>query len=97
MLLFATYGIGIRLFDRGTAFLAMVLLFIYPVVYGQSEMFMHDVPLSAMVWLALVSNGFGTPWYAAPIGFAIGFGMLTKFTYPLFVAAPLFALLRKWL
>jgi hypothetical protein len=97
MLLFATYGIGTRLFDRGTAFLAMVLLFTYPVVYGQSEMFMHDVPLSAMVtvtvWLALVSNGFRNPWCAAPIGLAIGFGMLTKFTYPLFVAAPLFALL----
>lgn len=43
-----TYLLGARLFDRGTALLSAILLFLCPMYFAQSGMFLADVPVAAL-------------------------------------------------
>lgn len=43
-----TYLLGVRLVDRWTASVAALLLFVCPVYFAQSGMFLSDVPVAAM-------------------------------------------------
>jgi len=88
-LLGATYLIGKRLYSGAIGLAAAVILFLYPTVYGQSGIFMLDVPLAAMVaitlWLVLKTEGFSDARYGIPLGLVLGFGMWTKPTFCIFV------------
>ena len=43
-----TYVLGIRIFDRWTAAVAALLLFVCPMYFAQSGMFLADVPVAAL-------------------------------------------------
>jgi len=93
VLLASTYGCGRILFGPYRGLLAAALLAVYPVVAGQTHIYMLDVPLAAMVsltyWLMLRSTGARGGAFALAAGVAIGLGMLTKYTFVFFVPLPL--------
>lgn len=98
-LLLATYGLGARLLDRPTGLIAAALLAGFPQVIGFSRLYWMDLPLAAItagaLWLLLLSRGLQRRGPSLLFGLASGLGLLTKYTFPVFVVGPLIALL--WL
>jgi len=92
VLLGSTYELGRRLDRPSTGLAAALLLGMYPIVYGLSRIYLLDVPLAAMVALAVcclvAADRFRRLGASLLFGLAVGLGMLTKWTFVLFVAAP---------
>lgn len=61
-----------------------------PVVISQGHEFMFDLPLTAVtalaVWLLLASDRFAHRGYSIAAGGALGLGLMTKTSFPIFVA-----------
>jgi 4-amino-4-deoxy-L-arabinose transferase-like glycosyltransferase len=89
----STYGIGRRLWSRRVGLLAAVVLLCTPVLVTNFKEFMLDAPLTAIVALALYllirSESFSRLGPSLLLGLVCGLGMLTKWTFPLFMAVPL--------
>src|SRR3990170_1277668 len=87
------YGIGRRLADAETGLWAAFLLATAPFVVFSLTNFQLDLPLAAMVALALFSlvraEDFSEPRWVLAFGAALGLGMLTKPPFAIYVAAPL--------
>lgn len=85
----ATYAIGVRLGSAAAGLVAAGLLAGYSEVVLESRMFMLDLPLTAVVAstaLALLrTEGFTRPAWCAVAGLLGGLGLLTKWTYPVYV------------
>jgi 4-amino-4-deoxy-L-arabinose transferase-like glycosyltransferase len=92
LLLAATFAIGARLRDRPTGLLAATLLACFPQVIGYSRCYWMDLPLAAMValnvWALLLSEGLRRRGPSLLLGLTLGAGLLTKYTFPVFVAGP---------
>jgi 4-amino-4-deoxy-L-arabinose transferase-like glycosyltransferase len=98
LLLFATYGIGRTVLSRTSAAAAAVLANMYPLMLWLSHETMIDYWLTSLVavamWL-LVTTEFNEWEWAVLIGVICGFGMLTKWTFGFFIAAPFLWTARK--
>jgi dolichyl-phosphate-mannose-protein mannosyltransferase len=95
----ATYLLGRRLVDA-TAGLAAALLFATaPFVVYLTLRFQLDLPLAAMValalWTLVATEAFTRPGWALALGIAVGLGMLTKPTFPVYVGPPLLLVLAR--
>jgi len=93
IILFCTYGIARHLFtNRGAALLAVFLVGMYPGIFTIARVYMLDLALTAMValstYLILKTNLFSSTRFSLLLGIALGFGMLTKWTFPLFLFIP---------
>jgi 4-amino-4-deoxy-L-arabinose transferase-like glycosyltransferase len=92
ILLFATYALGRRLDQPRTGVMAAFLVGMYPILYGLSRHYLLDIPLVAMVTLAICclvySEDFRRPVPSALFGVSLGLGMLTKWTFAIFISAP---------
>jgi 4-amino-4-deoxy-L-arabinose transferase-like glycosyltransferase len=92
VLAFSTYGIGKRLWTRRVGLLATVFVLASPVIVSNFKEYMLDAPLTAMVALALYllirSETFARRWPSLLFGIVCGLGLLTKWTFPVFVALP---------
>lgn len=93
LLLFSTYAIGARLKDRPTGLVAATLLACFPQVLGYSRIYWMDLPLAAMTALSilalLASRGFTRRWSSVLFGVTVGLGLMTKYTFPVFILGPL--------
>lgn len=93
LLLLGAYGLAERLGGRGSGPAAAVLLASFPIVYIQTRYSMLELPVAALAALATLllvrSGGLQRSAEAAGFGIVAGLGMLTKFTFPIFVASPL--------
>jgi len=80
------------LIDRGAALFATFLVSMYPGIFTIARVYMLDLALTAMVALSiyfiLKSNLFNSTRVSILLGVALGFGMLTKWTFPIFLFAP---------
>jgi len=78
----ATFALGRRLFDVETGLLAAFLFGTAPFVVFSLTNFQLDLPLAAMVALALYvlvgSEGFSRPGWCTAFGVVAGLGMVTK-------------------
>jgi hypothetical protein len=87
------YGLGRRLFDTEAGLWASLIFAIAPFVVFSLTNFQLDLPLAAMVALALYalvrSEGFADARWSLVLGLVFGFGMLTKPPFPIYVAPPL--------
>ena len=87
------YGIGCRLADVETGLWAAFFLATAPFVVFSLTNFQLDLPLAAMVALALYSlvrtEDFSVPRWVLGFGAALGLGMLTKPPFAIYVAPPL--------
>jgi len=99
ILVFSTYGIGRRLYDRKVGLLAAFIVTMYPVIFNQLRLYMLDLPLAAMVtlgiYLLLCSDNFKDKKYSLLFGITIGLGLLTKFSFTVFIIGPLCIILYR--
>jgi hypothetical protein len=101
LLLLSTYGLGARLQDRSTGLVAAIFLACFPQVIGFSRIYWLDLPLAAMttlcLWSLLCTDHFQRRIWSGVFGITLGLGMLTKLTFPCFIAGPLvYLLLIGW-
>ena len=93
ILVFSTYAVGKRLFDRKVGLLAAFIVTMYPVMFNQLRVYMLDFPLAAMVmlgiYLLLLSDNFKNKKYSLLFGIVAGLGLLTKFNFIAFISGPL--------
>jgi len=99
ILLLSTYSIGKRLFNRNVGLLAAVILSFFPIVFGQSRVFMIDLFSAAMVTLCiyslLLTNKFKDLRYSLLFGFILGLGLLSRSIFAVFVTGPILFILYK--
>jgi 4-amino-4-deoxy-L-arabinose transferase-like glycosyltransferase len=101
ILLFATYGIGRRLLTPVAAAAAAVCVSFYPIMVWLSRETIIDYWLTAMValsfWALLRTDGFSNRRRSVVFGVICGFGMLAKWTFPIFIFCPaLWFARRNW-
>lgn len=103
LLILCVYLIGEELFGMQEGVVAASLLAACPLVIRYSHMFMLDLPLASMValsvYLLIRTDSFRRTITSLGFGLALGAGMLTKWTFPLFLLGPFvhvaFSALRK--
>jgi 4-amino-4-deoxy-L-arabinose transferase-like glycosyltransferase len=100
VLVASVYGLGTHLGGRRLGVWAAVLAALIPLLYAMSRSFYIEFALAALVTLTLyllvASQGFERRGASLGFGVALGLGMLTKRTYPLFVVVPVVvAILRS--
>lgn len=93
VLILSTYGIGKKIMNERAGVLAAFIVSMYPMIFIYSRTFMYDVPLVAMsafsLYLLLLTNNFRSKKFSVVLGFSFGLGMLTKWTFVLFIIGPL--------
>ena len=93
LLLLAVYGIGDRISSPATGVLAAFLVSVFPLIFALTRAFYVDLALTALVtasiFLLLCVKEFRARAPSLLLGLCLGLGVLTKWTYPLFVVPPL--------
>jgi 4-amino-4-deoxy-L-arabinose transferase-like glycosyltransferase len=93
ILILSTYGLARTLGGRLAGLLAAFIVSMYPLVFGLSRHYLLEVPLVAMVavsnWLLLRTDSFDRRGVTLAYGLSLGLGMLTKWSFALFVIGPL--------
>ncbi len=99
LLALACYGIARRAYNPLAGCLAVVFALGAPLIAEQFHVLMLDAPLTALVaatvWLVLESERFRRVPIAASAGVVVGFGLLSKQTFPLYVAGFIFIVLLR--
>jgi 4-amino-4-deoxy-L-arabinose transferase-like glycosyltransferase len=99
LLTLGVYFLGKRLFDSKTGLLAAILVSLFPIVHGLTREIYVDLALLAWaacaVALLLASNRFQSPFYCFLFGIVCGFGLLTKWTFPVFIGGPVLWVLAE--
>ena len=89
VLLISAYGIGREIGGRGVGILAAFITSSLPMVFAMSRYTYIEFALTAVValsiWLLLLSRGFTSKRYSLLFGLSVGLGLLTKWTFSLFV------------
>ena len=92
VLALSVYGIGSTLFGKQAGLIAASLIIGCPIVLRYSHMFMLDLPLASMVSLSLYllirTASFEQRLPSLFLGLAMGCGILTKWTFPVFLLLP---------
>jgi 4-amino-4-deoxy-L-arabinose transferase-like glycosyltransferase len=92
LLLLSTYGIADAFAGRKVGLLAAFIVSMYPIIYGLSRHYLLDLPLVAMValaiWLLIRTEDFERRGPAILTGLSLGLGMLIKWTFAVFVTGP---------
>jgi hypothetical protein len=93
LLIVSTYGIGRMAVSGRAGVLAAFLVSMYPLLYGLSREYLADVALTAVTVFAVFclfwSEAFQRRWPSIILGVAIGLGVLTKWTFIVFLVGPL--------
>ena len=99
ILIASVYLFGRRLFDGKTGVLAGVLVSFFPIVHGLTREIYIDLALLAWVALAfyllLRTDHFQSPLFSFLFGAVCGLGLLTKWTFPVFLAGPVLWVLSE--
>jgi 4-amino-4-deoxy-L-arabinose transferase-like glycosyltransferase len=99
VLLVAAYGIGRQIGGRGVGLLSAFLTSTLPMIFAMSRYTYIEFSLTAMVavsfWLLLLCWGFTHRTYSLLFGLSAGLGLLTKWTYVLFVFPALVIVLLR--
>lgn len=92
LLLAGTYGVAAQAAGRRAGLAAAVLISAYPMVYGLGRIYLLDLPMTAVaalaVWLLLRTDAFARAGTSLLFGLVCGLGMLTKWTFAIFLAGP---------
>jgi len=99
LLALGCYQTGRLLSGSAAGLLAVVFALGSPMITGEFHEFFLDPPEAAMVavtvWLLLASNRFEDNRYSALAGLTAGLGMLTKQTFPFFIAGLVLVMLAR--
>ncbi len=101
LLVFGTWALGNRLLGAPVGLAAALMLLAAPGIRLNAEEYMLDLPLAAMVavsvWGLLTSDGFARRDRSLVFGVLAGAGMLTKWTFFLFLGLPVLFVLASGL
>ena len=79
--------------DRWTAILATVITSTMPLTIGLSRVFFveYGLMILTVLWVSLQiqSNNFRDRRFSIPLGIVLGFGMLMKVTFPVYIIGPI--------
>ncbi len=93
IMLFSVYGIGKRIHSHEAGLLASFIISTFPILFGLSRSYWLDFPVTAMVCLSmyilLMTDYFSSRKYSLLFGISAGLGMLTKWTYFVYMTGPL--------
>lgn len=93
ILIFSIYGIGKKIKDEQTGLFASIIVSTFPVIFGFSRTDFAVIALASLVtlsiYLLLKTENFINREYTILFGISMGLGILTKLTYPIYIAAPL--------
>jgi hypothetical protein len=93
LLVCSVYQIGKRVYNHDAGIFAAFCVSMYPIVSNYSRDYMLDLPLAAMIAAAVYSlirtNDFSSRNNCIKFGVMLGLGMLTKWTFVLFVITPM--------
>jgi Dolichyl-phosphate-mannose-protein mannosyltransferase len=99
LLALASYRIAKRTYGSLAGCLAVTFALGTPLIAEQFHVFMLDAPLTALVagtvWLVLESERFARVPFAAAAGVVVGLGLLSKQTFPLYVAGLIVLVLAR--
>lgn len=99
LLALACYQVGRRTYGPLAGCLAVAFALGAPLIAEQFHVFMIDAPLTALVagtvWLVLESRRFERVPFAAAAGVVVGLGLLSKQTFPLYVAGFILIVLAR--
>ena len=99
ILIFSVYGIGKVLQSRMAGLLASFIVSTFIAVYGFSRVYMLEFAMTAMtplcVYFLLRSKTFSNRWYSFLFGISCGFGLLVKFSLPVYIMGPVVVALYK--
>jgi hypothetical protein len=94
ILVFSVYGIGRRIHSKEAGLMAAFIVSVFPIIFGMTRSYWQDFPLTAMVslsiYLLIRTDYFRNRKYAIFWGVSVGLGMLTKWTYFVFLMGPFF-------
>lgn len=97
IMIFSVYFIGKKIGNRKIGLLSAFILSVFPMIFGMSRSFMLEFSLTAMVSFSicclLYAEGFTNKKYSLLFGLSLGLGMLTKWTFPIFLIGPFSCLL----
>jgi hypothetical protein len=89
LLALGCYQVGRLAFGPLAGLLAVLFALGSPLIIPQFHVFMTDAPETAMVavavWLIIATEGFSRLWISSLAGVVVGFGMLTKEPFAVFV------------
>ncbi len=92
ILVFSVYGIGKALMSEEAGLLAAFIVSILPIVFALTRSYWADFPLTAMVSLSVYflirTRSFTDRRHTFLFGVSAGLGMLTKWTWFIFLAGP---------
>jgi hypothetical protein len=92
-MLFSVYYLGRKIDGRKVGLLAAFIVSMFPFVFGMSRVFMLEFALMAMIAFSICclvyTNNFTNTKFSLFFGLSLGLGMLTKWTYFLFIIGPL--------
>lgn len=92
ILIFSLYKIGSKIHNEQTGLLSVLLILLYPIIFGLSRLVMIDFALIAMtalsIYFLLYSEEFHNKTYTVLFGISLGLGMLTKPTFLTFIIIP---------
>lgn len=92
VIILSVYGIGRRLYTETVGLTATVITSCYPIIVGLSRLYVLEIPETAMVCLAIYAairtEGFRRTSWSFSLGIIFGLGMLVKWHFFIFCAAP---------
>ena len=99
MLVLGVYGAGRAAYGRKAGVLAAIFILASPLIIYLFHVFMLDAALTALaamsIWMLLLSRRFEVLRYALLAGAFVGFGLMTKNSFPAFVAGMIAVMLIR--
>ena len=93
ILVLSIYGLGSQIYNKNVGLLSAFFVAMFPLIFGMTRQFYLDFPLTAMVTLAIYllirTENFTNNKYSYLFGLSLGLGMLTKWTFLIFITGPL--------
>ena len=91
--LISIYLMGQTIKDKKTGLLAVIIFSLYPAVYGLSRLYAVEFAVMGVVafsvWCLLKTEGFSNRKFSLLLGFAVGWGMMLKYSFLIFFIGPL--------
>ncbi|HPI02252.1 MAG TPA: glycosyltransferase family 39 protein [Candidatus Goldiibacteriota bacterium] len=93
ILIFSVFIFAAKSLGPFEGLIAAILAGTYPFIYSESRIFMFDMPLASvtalMTAVLYLTKGFKNRGFSILLGAVLGMGMLVKWTFFIFAAAPL--------
>jgi len=93
ILIFSTYAIGKKLYNRKVGLLSSFLVSFYPIVFGISRLWVPELMQISMtalsIYVLLITDKLKNIKYCLLFGFILGLPLLTKISAPLFLIGPI--------